>query len=586
MTSATIPARDVRALAAAFRGVEAPPVAQRVATDYQVGDVAPFWVSNLDTNDNLQIEAALVYRSDALNMWLQAGEHVNEAQVREAAAFIETRILPTNRTFFGNEWQPGIDGDRRVNILHVRAIGGAAGYFSSADEYVTAVNPFSNQREMIYASLQHAPIGSNAYYGLIAHEMQHLIQWHTDHNEEAWLNEGMAELAVHLNGLPTYREPSYVNQTDVQLTMLRYEPEVAAAHYAAAFLFSAYFLDRFGEEATTALVRHPENGPLGFEAILADLEAGMSFDDLFADWLVANYLQSIGRGQGAHQYHTLDLPPIRLESNNRFPATTTATVNQYGADYVQLLSDAPLTVVFTGTQQVNLVDTTPHSGRYFWSSLPADESNMTLTRAFDLTAVDTATLSFWTWYEIEAGWDYGYVAVSGDDGRSWELLETASTTRDNPQGNSFGPGFTGVSGNGNQPVWIQETADLTPYAGQHILLRFQYVTDDAIHDQGFLIDDITIPELGYSDDVEGGDAGWEAAGFARTTHLLPQRFMIQLILPGPDSVKVEQLQLDENQQGQWQIPLDNETREAILIISGNTPVTRRPAVYTMAIENP
>jgi hypothetical protein len=550
-----------------------------------VGDIAPYWLKDLDNDENTRIEAVLVYRSEELNMWLQVGQEAGNDQVKEAAHFIENQILPTNRAFFGREWQPGVDGDNRINILHVRRIGGVgAAYFWSGDEYVTAVNPYSNQREMIYVSLSDAVIGSDAYNATIAHEMQHLIHWTTDINEDAWLNEGFSELAAHVNGFDTRRARSYVAQTDIQLNTLSHEPEVIGAHYGAASLFSIYFMDRFGEEATQALVGHSANGIDGFTHTLADLNANLSFDDLFADWLVASFLAGEGLQQGIYQYQSLDLPAIQPMNIVQFPTRGETTVSQYGADYFRVRSNEPLTALFTGTQQVNLVDAAPHSGQYFWISSPADESDMSLTREFDLTDVRSATLTFWTWYEIEAGWDYAYVALSADDGKTWTTIETQSTTRDNPIGNSFGPGFTGISGDETEPSWVKEVADLTPFVGQPVLLRFQYVTDDAVHGQGFVIDDIAVPELDYFDDAERGNGGWQAAGFARTGHILPQYFIVQQILLRDSGVEVTRLQLDENQRGQWSIPLDEDNNEAILIVSGSTPITRNPGEYTYEIH--
>ena len=160
------------------------------------------------------------------------------------------------------------------------------------------------------------------------------------------------------------------------------------------------------------------------------------------------------------------MPTMRPIVIRRLPESQETAVHQYGADYYHIKHDEPVTLVFTGTQQVNLIGTQPHYGRYFYATLPADESDMTMTRAFDLSELETATLTFWAWYEIEMGWDYGYVGVSLDNGRSWQLLETESSTFDNPQGNSFGAGYTGISGGGETAQWVQETADLTPFVGQ------------------------------------------------------------------------------------------------------------------------
>lgn len=578
--------RDMFDLSVRLRGIDIPDTTQTKPADYQVGDIESFWVKNLEANQNVEIDATLLYHSDKLNMWVQTGENINGAVIAEAAAIIETQILPTNHAYFGQEWWPGIDGDERINILHVDKIRGlGVAYFWSGDEYPTVINPYSNQREMLYVSLLETNIGSDVYFGAIAHELQHLIQWHVDRNESGWLNEGMAELAAYLNGYYTSRVNTYVSHTDIQLNALSQESEVIGSHYAAASLFSIYFYDRFGKVGILALANEPENSITGFDNVLSELNTDLLFDDIFADWLVANYLEGENRGEGNYQYQHLDIPAIKPETIQNYPAGNLASVHQYGADYIQLNSDAPLTVTFTGTQQTKLIDTEPHSGDYYWISQPADESEMSLTRTFDLTGLSSASFSFWTWYEIENGWDYGYLAISNDNGRSWELLETASTTRDNPQGNSLGPGFTGKSGDSDIPIWVLETADLTSYVGQQVLIRFQYLTDGAVHEQGFVIDDISIPELGYLEDVENGDGGWQGKGFVRSGYVLPQRFIVQQILISDDKIQIHRLQLDENQRGHWIFPMDKQFKKAILIISGSTPVTREPAVYEYEINN-
>jgi len=585
VTTAVVPPRDMVDLTNRFQGKDAPYLAQTEPTAYAIGDTADFWVKNTDTNETQQIQAELVYRSDALNMWAETGLNLKAADVAETAARLETEILPTDRTFFGTEWQPGVDGDTRLNILHLKDIGDiGVAYFWSGDEHVTAVNPFSNQREMLYVSLKDARLGSDNYYHAIAHELQHLIQWHIDPHEDGWLNEGMAELAAHVNGFTVDRAEDLIYKTDTQLTTLTHDPETIGAHYASAYYFAAYFLDRFGPEATRALVEEKANGPAGITAVLQNLNTGLTFDDLFADWALANVLQSLGRGEGVYQYQSTAFAAMNPQMFGEMPwaQTHSDTVHQYGTDYFNISSPNPVTVVFTGTQQVKLVDALPHSGDYFYASLPADESEMSLTRAFDLTGLEKATLTFWTWYDIEAGWDYAYVAVSADDGRSWQLLSTDTTTLDNPQGNSLGAGYTGISGGGETAVWQQETTDLTPFAGQKILLRFLALTDGALTEQGFLVDDIAIPELNYQDDAEQ-PGQWTEAGILRVTNTLPQSFIVQRVLVGFEGIQIERLPLDENQHGEWLFPMDRNHSEAILVVSGSTPVTRQTAPYQFAI---
>ena len=587
LTTASAPPRDLVALAERLGGRESPPRTVLEPILSQVGDVIEFWYLDHDAGQYEQTEARLVHQSDALNLWVEEGVQINESKLREAAVRLEEKILPTNRTFFGEEWRPGVDGDPRLNLLHLQNLGkGVVGFFVAADEFTTAVKSQSNERELLYASLRYAPIGSDGYYDLIAHEMQHMIHWNTDNNEATWLNEGMSVLAAFLNGYPsTDYEEAYAGNPDVQLNNFSYISPLTGAHYGAAFFLTAYLLEHYGEAATQALLRHPENGLAGIEAVLAELEQPSSFDALFSDWVVANYLDSLERGEGVYKYDSLQVPEVSTATTvRRFPSDATNAVHQYGADYIQIFSEQPVTIVFTGTQQTNLLDSMPFSGDYFWTTLPEDSSDMMLTRQFDLSEVEEATASFWTWYDIEENWDYAYVSVSPDGGHTWQLLETEAMTYDNPQGNSYGPAFTGISGGGQQPIWIQQVADLTPFAGKQILLRFEYITDDAAHTQGWAIDDISIPQLGFHDDVEEDEAMWQAAGFVRHTNVLPQSFIVQAILLGDEEVSVEQLPLDENLRGNWTLLLDADIDEVILIVSASTPFTSQRAAYQYQIS--
>lgn len=577
LSQSQVPPRDLRDLTIRLKGLaDIPVVVSR--PEEAIGDQQSFWYKNHDTNQSEEIKAQLVYRSAALNLWFQEGQQPDMAKIEAAAAILENQILPTDRTHFGTEWQPGIDGDVRFNVLHLKSIGGqVVGYFSTADEFVRAVNPFSNERELIYIGLDYAPVGSEAYYEVIAHEMQHGIHWYADSNESAWLDEGLAVLASSLNGYSdnTY-DDAFAKNPDVALTHFNYAVN-SGGHYGAAYSFAAYFLGRFGAEGVRQMVEQPENGPAGIEATLAALGQPMSFEALFGDWTVANYLP--GRDTPTQQL-PFSLPAVQpTVESRRYPAGASAGVNQFGTDYLHFHSDTPLTFAFQGSQQSHLVETAPHSGSYFWTTIPADDSDMSLTAGFDLSRLTTATLTFWTWYDIEENWDYGYLLVSADGGESWQMVTTAAMTDENPQGNSFGPAFTGRSGGGEQAIWIEQSADLSQYVGRPILIRFEYVTDDAVQMAGWAIDDIAIPELGFRDDGEGGIGGWTPAGFAHHTNILPQTFLVQRILLGQNAVQVEQLQVDENQAGQWQLPLNEQYNQVIVLISATTPITLLPAGY-------
>ena len=225
------------------------------------------------------------------------------------------------------------------------------------------------------------------------------------------------------------------------------------------------------------------------------------------------------------------------------------------------------------------MDTQCHSGRYCWWGNRGDSIDSKLTRELDLSTVDQATLEFWTWFRLEKDWDYAYVEVSSDGGDTWTILKGQYTTSQNPIGNNLGHGFTGASGG-----WVKERMDLSPYTGGKVLLRFEYVTDDAVYLDGFVIDDVAIPELGLVDGAEE-DGGWHSEGFMRIENALPQRYIVRVIQEATDgSISVRDMDLDEMSQGQLLVQgFGSRLAHAVVVVSPITRGTHQPARYSLSV---
>jgi hypothetical protein len=151
------------------------------------------------------------------------------------------------------------------------------------------------------------------------------------------------------------------------------------------------------------------------------------------------------------------------------------------------------------------------------------------------------------------------------------------STTENPTGNGLGPGYSGRSHSEASPEWVKESIDLTPYAGQKILARWEQITDDSYNAPGLALDDIAIPEINYFEDFERGDGGWEASGFVRIDNVLPQHWALQLI-PLSDTPRVERIPEED---GYATFELDHPV---VLAISAVTPFTTEPANYTLSVD--
>ncbi|MCB0061322.1 MAG: immune inhibitor A, partial [Caldilineaceae bacterium] len=355
-----------------------------------------------------------------------------------------------------------------------------------------------------------------------------------------------------------------------------------AEHYGSAYLFVNYLSQRFGQETTQTVIEQPANGIQGITDGLQASGHALTFDDLFADWVIANYVEdpdALDR-DGIYGYRNLDLTTPPTEELNKNDLLYQATVSNYATDYIELPSDGT-TVHFQGQVQTRLTNTDPYSGRRAWWSHRGDDSNTRLTRKFDLRALtaDSATpieMDVAMWYNIEVDYDYGYVLASRD-GKKWEMLEGAQMTRENPSGNSFGIAYTGESDG-----WITEQFDLSPYAGSEVWIRFEYVTDDAVNTSGWLIDDVEIPAIAYATDFEEEPTGWESEGWLLTDNLLTQHWLLQVMhFDGNELTAVERIPVGED--GFAELAL-SDTQTSIVAISAMTPISTEPASYELEIE--
>jgi hypothetical protein len=581
LTSVEIPARDLRELGVRLKGLESVPLVVRDAPlPRQVGDRETFWVADNRDPEHVkyfETEAELMLISDHAYFWVEDGFEIElDSLERSGQAFDEA--YEVNRSIFGHEWSPGVDADPLVHIFN-GTVPGVGGYFSGADEFSRAINPHSNEREMFYINLKQISPGNPIYDSVLAHEFQHMIHWNYDSNEPSWVNEGCSDLAMDLNGhTPTDGGLLFaVLGPDTQLNTWDNHPSRSILHYGTSYAFMRYFHYRFGEDAVQAIVAEPRNGESGLASELAKHD--YTFDAFFKEWTLANYVNDgrIPKGQYASPGVISEMKIDK--THDRYPAKRETAVHQYGTDYVVFEPSEEartLHVTFDGANRTRILPTPPHSGDYFWYSHRGDSSDMTLTRAFDLGGLDDATLSFWTWYDIEHGWDYGYVEVSADGGETWDVLEGPRTTDYDPAGNAFGSGYTGET-----EKWVQEEIDLGAYAGQEILLRFEYITDDAYNAPGWAIDDIAIVELDNEDDVEAGQGDWDAQGFVRVTSFMPQHFSVQFIVYGSTGlVDFYDMALDAEQKGEWETAgFGSDVERVVMVVSGLTPVTTEWAYY-------
>ncbi|NTW44086.1 MAG: hypothetical protein HGB14_06550, partial [Anaerolineaceae bacterium] len=526
---------------------------------------------------------------DHVYFWIEKGVSYNERDLSRLVEAFENEMYPTNREFFGSEWTPGIDENPRLFLLYASGLGGSlAGYFSSADSVPPQAHEFSNAHEMFLLNSDTIGLDEKFTYGVLAHEFQHMIHWYRDRNETSWLNEGFSELAAFING---YYESGFdylaMSDPDMQLNDWPNDSNATTPHYGAAFLFVNYFLNRFGEDATKAVVASELNGMESIDQVLLDFDAvdpltdePITADEFFADWVITNLLHDDNAGDGRYFYNNYDDAPqasTTEEFTNCDTDWNSRTVSQYGADYIEIACDMPYTINFQGTFEVGVLPQDPYSGDYaFWSN-KGDESDMTITQTFDFSDVSgDIQMSYYTWYDLEEDYDYLYL-VASENGEDWQIIDTPSCTTEDPSGNSFGCGY-----NATTSSWIEETVDLSQFAGKEVQLRFEYVTDAAVNGEGFMLDDVSIPAIDYFTDFESDDGGWESEGWVRIQNRIPQTYELSLVKSNNET-EVIRIPLDQNQTAQ--ITIDGSDYDNIyFIVSGTSRFTRQEAFYRILIK--
>jgi Uncharacterized protein conserved in bacteria len=391
-----------------------------------------------------------------------------------------------------------------------------------------------------------APARPFLYEGTYAHEYQHLLEYYVDPDEVAWVNEGLSDYAAHITG---YNNPA-APVTDLHLdshtqcfygTLATTTPanpiprkdcgpensltlwgdqgdDEILADYGAAFDMMLYLDDRFGRGALSQLHRAKPNGFDGLQAVLNTHAGGAKALDVLHQWAamlaVDGVLDTRGSklvGAARNRYTTDALHTDLQFGSAQAYATPGAPPN--GSDYVRLRSGSGRVlgardihrIKFTGSPRLPSlpvewrVDRSPpgHAGATLHSGSGANLDRALVTEV--KVPAGSPRLTFDTRFLTETGWDFGFVQVSTDGGKTFTSLSNALTTSSHEPGAIEPvvenlPGFTGSSGG-----WVTTSFDLSRYARKNVLLSFRYLTDSGMNGPGWWIDNVRVAGTRISD---------------------------------------------------------------------------------------
>lgn len=720
--------RDPLALARQLLGYTGAPAIPPPFPVYKPGDAAQFWVSKSGGQSPTEIRATLaaaapgvylwvedglVYDADALNNFAQTLDF-NIALLQIADNQGGIRVVPQTRDdlrLLRMLRLPDVDNDPHLYILFAANLSGNRPVIynpinSIPVEY--APGGSSNQHEMLIvntSAFPGTPFHDGVYSSVLLRQFMITLATINNPDQSPWLRDALVNymlLEVQERDLQTGDIQPFLAEPNTPLTRIAGTGS-GGQEYGAGQLFVRYLRQRFGQGLFIQMFSEPGQGVDALSNALArnsltDLVTGapLTADDVFADFAIANvlntaigdgrYVHELGAAQGQFAAATLLRDQFNFQLDD-------LGVTQLGTAYLGLTTSQPVdfNLTFSGATSASLLPIPGEANNHFYWSGASINEQRTMTRAFDLTGVSNAVLTFDAWHVLNDGWNYAYVQVSTDGGATWDILPASSTNRNNPYGLAYGPGFTGISNpegtrpfpylgvgldvdgititevaddgpvkdteivpgdviagfestpwpgrpnvigylsnfepgdtvtlyiqRGNEfldvpvtlgihptrvfipdPIWVEQRADLSAYAGQSILLRFSTITAADYLDRGFAVDNIAIEALGYSDDAESGVQGWTLNGWQQLSNQVSQRFLVQYALLDTEDLnnsRVERL-LDPRSNttnGTWDFSLapgqllmlaisganddtDAVARFGLLVQSDNAPATPAPS---------
>ena len=296
------------------------------ATNY--GDVVNFNVDkNFDASARTQITAALVKTTNNLYFYVEKFWWDSQPQAKQVeiladldnlSSEFDNKIYPTLTSVFGSEWKPGVDSDSRITVLFEAMNSTEGGYFRTTDEYIKLQLPDSNEREMVYLSLDR--ISDSQLKIFLAHEFAHLITFNQKNKvfgveDDTWLNEARADYASTILGYDDKYESSNLQQrvkdfienpldSITEWTGTKYD-------YASASLFMHYLVDHY---SVGILIDSLKSKYVGIDSINYALQkSGQkdNFAQIFTNWTVAAVLNNCSVDQ-KYCYLNQNLKSFRL----------------------------------------------------------------------------------------------------------------------------------------------------------------------------------------------------------------------------------------------------------------------------------
>ena len=294
------------------------------------GEVRRFFTRKnvLEQSGFVALDAILVAESNRIEVWVDITEwNVNVAQA-DADKLIDAfenetpaGSIDPNKGILALEIEnmgdpPDVDGNGKIIVLILDINDDfdktdnpafVAGYFDQADQ-LNLSNPQAsgNVADILYIDSNPGVLGSNTVLSTAAHELQHLINFNYDRDEDPWLNEGLSEYASIMTGYSGRGFGRFLSQTNRGLMVW----DNILIDYSRVGLWITYTALRLGFESIRMLVQDEDNGKSSAENIIASIIPGKTFSEYTYEWMLANLIDDPTIGNGEYGYEGIDISSV------------------------------------------------------------------------------------------------------------------------------------------------------------------------------------------------------------------------------------------------------------------------------------
>jgi len=281
-------------------------------------------------------------------VYVEEGGTLQLSDAQDLASVFDGTIYPVATDWFHPD-SPPARIDLRVYDMGDGA-GGVGGFF---------IRSFPTRNDL-YVDLMDVSISDE----VVAHEFEHLLHYDLDPNEEAWLDEGLADLSIRVTlgeGTPALQNHIDIFEMYPENDLLTWDEGVppdeieTIADYGAAYAYVAYLADHFGGKGTIAdLVASGGNSLSSIDSLLSSRGYEETSWDVFLAQRAANLADDPAYGGGIYDQGLFDIGITAMRDTvTDYPYSyKLQDMKRYTPYFFELRAGSPLEVELTSQDEV------------------------------------------------------------------------------------------------------------------------------------------------------------------------------------------------------------------------------------------